>query len=279
MKLKSVPANQGLLWAQLGVRAFMRRPIAYAALLGAFVLAAFTASIVPFIGPLVGLAMLPLVTLGFMLATRVVVDGGVPTPMVYLVPLRAERGRVVSLLWLGALYAAATFAALWVSGVVDGGALGALMQPVAEGQNASDVVGKRLAAPGLLAGLALRIGLTALLSVPFWHAPALIYWDGQRVAQALFSSTLACWRNRGAFLVYALAWAAFVMTFGTAASLVFALLGSPELFAVAGVPISLMITTVFYASLYFTFADSFAPSDDAPASSPVTTTPTGSSSP
>ena len=40
-------------------------------------------------------------------------------------------------------------------------------------------------------------------------------------------------------------------------------LGSPgalgsALFAVAGVPISLMITTVFYASLYFTFSDCFA---------------------
>ncbi len=257
MRLKSVPANQGLLWAQLGVRTFLRRPIAFAALLGAFVLAAFAAALVPFIGPLIGLAMLPLVTLGFMLASRIVVEGGVPTPMVYVVPLRAERSRVVSLLWLGAVYAAATFAALWVSGIVDGGALAGLMQPVPDGQNPSDVVAKRLAEPGLLAGLALRLGLTGLLSVPFWHAPALVYWDGQRVAQSLFSSTLACWRNRGAFFVYALAWCAFVMMFGMAASLVFALFGSPEMFAVAGVPISLMITTVFYASLYFTFADSF----------------------
>ena len=159
MKLKSVPANQGLLWAQLGVRTFLRRPIAFAALLGAFVLAAFAAALVPFIGPLIGLAMLPLVTLGFMLASRIVIEGGVPTPMVYVVPLRAERSRVVSLLWLGAVYAAATFAALWISGVVDGGALAGLMQPVPDGQNPSDVVAKRLAEPGLLAGLALRLGL------------------------------------------------------------------------------------------------------------------------
>ena len=276
MKLKSVPANQGLLWAQLGVRTFLRRPIAFAALLGAFVLAAFGAALVPFIGPLIGLAMLPLVTLGFMLASRIVIEGGVPTPMVYVVPLRAERSRVVSLLWLGAVYAAATFAALWISGIVDGGALAGLMQPVPDGQNPADVVAKRLAEPGLLAGLALRLGLTGLLSVPFWHAPALVFWDGQRVAQSLFSSTLACWRNRGAFFVYALAWFAFVMMFGMAASLVFALFGSPEMFAVAGVPISLMITTVFYASLYFTFADSFTSNGDT-AALPVTN-PSGSSS-
>ena len=41
------------------------------------------------------------------------------------------------------------------------------------------------------------------------------------------------------------------------ASLLFAAIGSPQLFAVAGAPISLFITTVFYTSLYFTFADCF----------------------
>ena len=265
MRLKTVPANQGLLWAQLGVRTFLRRPIAFAALLGAFVLAAFAAALVPFIGPLIGLAMLPLVTLGFMLASRIVVEGGVPTPMVYVVPLRAERSRVVSLLWLGAVYAAATFAALWISGIVDGGALAGLMQPVPDGQNPSDVVAKRLAEPGLLAGLALRLGLTGLLSVPFWHAPALVYWDGQRVAQSLFSSTLACWRNRAAFAVYSAVWCALIVLVGVAGSLVFALLGQAPLFAVAAVPLSLMFTTVFYVSLYFSFADSFVAVEPDPA--------------
>ena len=261
MKLKTVPASQGLLWAQQGVRAFLKRPIAFAALFAAFMFTVVALALVPWIGPLVGLALLPLVTLGFMLATRTVIGGGVPTPMVFVAPLRAERGRVISLLWLGALYAGGTFAALWISGVVDNGALAALMQSIPEGQSAPDVVAARLAAPGLLAGMLLRVGLTGALSVPFWHAPALIYWDGQRCAQALFSSTLACWRNRGAFVAYTLAWFALVVMLGMAASLIFALIGSPEMFAVAGVPISLIITTVFYASLYFTFADSFAPND------------------
>jgi hypothetical protein len=176
---------------------------------------------------------------------------------VFIEPLKAERPRVVSLIWLGAIYAGATFAALWISSVVDGGALAALMDAVPGAQTTPDAVAAKLDAPGLFAGLVLRFGLTGLLSVPFWHAPALVYWDGQRCAQALFSSTLACWRNRGAFVVYSLTWFALVMGFGVFASLLFALLGSPQLFAVAAVPISLLITTVFYASLYFTFADSF----------------------
>ena len=108
-----------------------------------------------------------------------------------------------------------------------------------------------------------RLGLAGLLSVPFWHAPALVLWDGQGFAQALFSSTIACWRNRGAFLVYSVAWTALVISVGTGGSLVFMLLGQAQLFALAAVPMSLLLTTVFYASLYFTFADCFATDEPA----------------
>jgi hypothetical protein len=263
MRLKSVPARQGFSWVQQGLRAFFGRPMAFTALFATFMFSVFVLALLPVVGPLLSLMLLPLVTLGFMLATRIVVGGGLPTPTVFIAPLRAERPRVVSLIWLGALYAVATFSALWISGVVDNGALDAFMETVPAGANTSEVLATRLAAPGLFSGLVLRFGLTGLLAVPFWHAPALIYWDGQRCAQALFSSTVACWRNRGAFVIYSLTWFSLVMTFGMVASLLFAAIGSPQLFAVAALPISLMITTVFYASLYFTFADSFIANDAA----------------
>ena len=258
MRLKSVPARQGAVWVRQGLRAFFARPMAFAALFAAFLFAVFVLALVPVIGPLLGLMLLPLVTLAFMLATRIVVSGGLPTPALFIAPLKAERPRVLSMVWLGGLYAAATLFAMWISGIVDNGALDALMEAAPAGQSATDAVAARLGAPGLFAGLALRFGLTGLLAIPFWHAPALVYWDGQRCAQALFSSTLACWRNRGAFVVYSLTWFALVMAFGLLASLLFAAIGGPQLFAVAAVPISLMISTVFYASLYFTFADSFS---------------------
>lgn len=261
MRLRSVPRNQGIVWVREGIRVFFRHPLGFAALFASFVFLAFGLALIPLVGPFVSLAILPLASQGFMIATRTVLAGGVPTPLVLFAPLRGERARVVSMLWLGALYAASAFAVFWVSGLVDGGALASLMQGVPEGPDAAEVLAAKLAAPGLLSGLALRLGLSALLSVPFWHAPALVYWDGQRAAQALFSSTLACWRNRGAFTVYGFAWFGLVMALGIVANLLIALLGNPQLFAVAGFPVSLIVTTVFYASLYFTFADSFEPGE------------------
>ena len=269
MKLKTVPARQGATWVRQGFRTFFKRPIAFAALFATFMFAVFVLALLPFVGALLLLTLLPLVSLAFMLATRVVVAGGLPTPAVFVAPLRTEPPRVRSMLWLGLIYATATFAVMWLSELADGGAFEALMDALPAAQTAPDGVAEKLAAPGLAWGLLLRFGLAGLLSIPFWHAPALVFWDGQRCAQALFSSTLACWRNRGAFLVYSLTWFALIIAVGGVAGMLFSAVGSPQLFAVAGAPISLMITTVFYVSLYFTFADSFSANEPEPEPDPV----------
>ena len=49
------------------------------------------------------------------------------------------------------------------------------------------------------------------------------------------------------------------MTVGTHPNVFAALMQSPQIIALATVPIGLLISTVFYTSLYFTFADCFAP--------------------
>jgi hypothetical protein len=85
-----------------------------------------------------------------------------------------------------------------------------------------------------------------------------VHWDGQSVAQSLFSSTVGCWRNKGAFAVFGLTWVAVILAFGVLLNTVFALLlDSPQLVPMAALPAGLLFSTVFYASLYFTFADCF----------------------
>lgn len=257
MRLQTVPARQGALWVKQGFRAFFRRPLAFAALFATFMFSVFLLALVPLFGALILLALLPLVSLGFMIATRVALDGGMPTARVFVEPLRTSKAQRNAMIQLGVVYALATFAVMWLSDLVDGGAFEALMDSMPAGQTSPDAVAAKLAAPGLGLGMLLRFGLAALLAVPFWHAPALVHWDGHGCAKALFSSTLACWRNRGAFAVYSAVWFALIVAFGMVGSLVFALLGQAQFFAVAAVPLSLGFTTVFYVSLYFTFADCF----------------------
>ncbi len=49
------------------------------------------------------------------------------------------------------------------------------------------------------------------------------------------------------------------MLFSVLANALVALLGEPRLLALAAMPAGLMFSTAFYASLYFTYADSFRP--------------------
>ena len=99
--------------------------------------------------------------------------------------------------------------------------------------------------------------LGSALSVPFWHAPALVHWGGQAVGQSLFSSTLAVWRAKGAFLVYGLGWLGCVTAFAFVGALVLGLLGQPQWAGLIGIPAGLVLSAVFYISLLFTFNDSF----------------------
>jgi uncharacterized membrane protein YhdT len=96
-----------------------------------------------------------------------------------------------------------------------------------------------------------------VLTVPFWHAPALVHWGGQAVGQALFSSTLAVWRAKGAFAVYLLGWFGSVVLFALGSALLLGLLGLPQWAGLVGVPAGLVFSAVFYVSLLFTFNDSF----------------------
>jgi hypothetical protein len=266
MRLQTVPAARGALWVRQGFRAFFKRPLAFAALFATFMFMVFVLALLPYLGALVLLALLPLVSLGFMIATRHTLDGGFPTARVFVEPLRGAPNQRNALAQLGLVYAAATFAVMWLADLADGGAFEALMDSMPSAQTSPDAMATKLGAPGLGLGMLVRFGLAGVLAVPFWHAPALVHWDGHGCAKALFSSTVACWRNRGAFAVYGVVWFALIVVFGMAASLLFALLGQPQLSAVAAVPVSLVFATVFYVSLYFTFADCFVATEgDAPA--------------
>jgi len=263
MKLQAVPARHGVQWARQGFRTFFGHPMAFAALFAAFMLSVFALMLVPLLGPLLLGMLLPLVALGFMSATRITLAGGFPTPRVFFEPLRTDRPRVIAMLRLGMAYATASLVVLWLSDFADGGAFDALIDAVPAANTSPDVVAARLDAPGLQGGLLLRMILAGLLAVPFWHAPALIFWHGHGCAKALFSSTLACWRNRGAFLMYMLVWFGLIVAVSLAANL-FSLLGQAQLFAFLLVPLLPIFATAFYASLYFTFADCFAEAEPEP---------------
>ncbi len=269
MQLHQVPARQGFVWVRRGFQVYLSQPLATTFLFATFLFGALLLMLIPGIGVLLLLMALPLVSLGFMIASRNSLDGRRAGPRVFAEGLQGPPDRRRAMLKLLASYAAANIVVMLLSDAIDDGRLEALQAAVV-GDKAitQQALGEMLGDSRLFWAMALRLLLTSLIALPFWHAPALIYWQGQGVAQSLFISALACWRNRAALTIYGLGWVLLIVLFSVLANTLVALIGEPRLLALAAMPAGLMFSTAFYTSLYFTYADAFRPEPGAESGTP-----------
>lgn len=266
MKLKTVPARQGPMWVRSGLRIFARQPLGYASLFAMFGLGVFVLLQIPLLGSLLALAAMPLLTMAFMLGTRAAVAGESPGPAL-LLPLLRDPVQRLRLLQLGAVYAAATIAVILLAHVLDGGRFAAAAAAMAEQQTPAD---NALQDPALAWALLLRAALFAALAVMFWHTPALMCWGGMPLAKAMFANWVACWRSLGALLTFGLTWGVMMALFMLILQTLLAALGLVAVMAQAVLPVALLASTAFYASLYFGFVDTFDLEDTPAAVEPAT---------
>lgn len=258
IRLRPVAAGRGAVWVRQGFAVFFARPLAFTGLLALLLFCMLLTRLLPMVGPFLFDASLPLMSLGFMLAAQDTLQGRSPSPGVFVRPLRVDRQRRVELLKLGALYAIGVFAAMLAAHWIDGGKMAALRVEMMDDEFAMEALQARLNDPQLMSGMIWRVALTALVSLLFWHTGALVHWGGQTAAKALFFNAVALWRTKGAFAVYALVGVGLAFGFTLIGTLLLALSGQPQ--QLAGplfMPGMLMFAAVFYASLFFTFADSF----------------------
>jgi hypothetical protein len=260
MKLRIVAAREGAGWVKRAVRTVLAHPIGFATLYLSMLFVWLLLFIIPFIGPLLMLASVPLAWLAFMVATEVAIAGGTPSVAALLRTLRLDRARAKSLALLGLVFVGAVFLVMWIGNLVDGGAYESLVNAMQAGQITTEAAMASLESDSMRIASLVRIVLLFGLAVTFWHAPALVYWDRQSAAKSLFSSTFACWANRRAIAVFGLTWFAVSVLLGVLLSTTGALLtlvAPAALFDALALPIVLLFATVFYVSLYFSFADCF----------------------
>lgn len=252
MRLRTVAAREGLTWVRQGFTTFGRQPLAFTGLFFMYLAAMSLLSVVPVLGTLLPLVLVPAATLGFMAAAAQAREGRFPMPTVLLTAFRAGQQRMKHMLVLGVLYGLAIAIVFGLTAFVDGGMLARmlLLGGSVETQQARESGFGRAMIVGLV--------LYAPVSLAFWHAPALVHWHDMAPAKALFASFVACWRNLRAFVVYAMAWM-LVMT-GSALVVSFMavlVMGQPQIAAVAMMPVALFLATVFFASFYATFVGCF----------------------
>jgi hypothetical protein len=258
MKLNIVPARTGLTWVKLGITTFIKQPLAMSGLFFMFLAVLSVATLVPFVGAALALALLPAATLGLMAATQEAAKGKFPMPTILISAFRAGRQQMRAMMVLGALYAAGFLALMGVSALFDGGQFARLY--LVGGAMTEDLVLQS----GFQTAMWVAMGLYLPLSLLFWHAPALVHWHGVSPVKSLFFSFLACYKNFGAFTMFGLAWTGLFILAAVMVSLIASLLGNPELATVSMFPVALVIVAMFFTSIYFTFRDCFVADDDAP---------------
>ena len=268
MKLQVVPAGQGVTWVRRAFQVFGRQPLGFASLFAACLFVFLVLGIVPGIGTAILLVLPPIGSLLFMIASKRVSEGQTPMPGAIVELFGAGRRKLLGLLALGIAYAVSTFVVFWIAGVLDGGALEAFFESLPDSKSTPESMGTRMIDPMLQFGLLLRLTFAAALSIPFWHAPALVHWGDQPWAKSLFFSTVAVWRNKAAFAIYGLAWLVLWLALLLLVSVGVGLLG-PQRFTLIATPLTLIFSTIFYASLWFTFADCFAEPEGAAPSEPA----------
>lgn len=254
MRLLIVPASHGVKWVQSGIRTFWRQPLALAALFFMLMATMSLLSLLPLVGPVVGLALLPAAQLTMMVASAEALQGRFPQPFLLWVAFRSQPLRQ-NMLQLGALYAAGFLAVMALTAVVDGGQFA---QVYLGGEPLTREVAQSEAFQGAMwLGLILYVPLSLL----FWHAPGLVYWHGVTPIKALFFSFMTCKRNFWAFALFVVTWgialliAGLILAIATGFITVFLGLGAQGLL-IAG---AMVLAAMFFTSIVFTFRDCFEP--------------------
>lgn len=264
LHLHHVPPRQGVTWLHQGWRVFRYAPLALTALLASYMVGSLLLGLLGWPGALLAFGTAPLLTLVFMLATHHLVQKRPVSLALWAQPFRLNPQRTRVQLQLALAFALLMGLALMAIEPFDAEVRERLATAMQAWQEASTEatreaaqlrVAEVFADPTLVQGWLLRLGVLALLAVPFWHAPALVHWGGQGAAQALFASCLGLWHNRGAYLMNGLAWIGVLFAASTLLGLL-ALL-APPLMMVLLTPFSLLMGAVFYTGLYFGFADTF----------------------
>jgi hypothetical protein len=251
MKLNIVPARQGATWVKLGIRVFVRQPLAMTGLFFMFMALVSLISLIPIVGSLLALMVIPAATLGYMAATHEALKGKFPMPTLLISAFRAGRGQLRSMLLLGLFYAAAFLGVMGISTLIDGGTFASLY--LLGGKMEQEVITE----PAFLTAMYVSLALYIPISLAFWHAPALVHWHGMSPIKSLFFSCVACFKNIGAFVVYGALWFALMITTGTVVSLLGTLLGGQAMGVTMMMPAILIVAAMFFSSLFFTFHDCF----------------------
>jgi len=251
MQAAILPIHAGWFWIQQGYRICRSQPLAmffWSMTLGLLITFSY---LIPLFGQMALIIATPSFTFMTLSACRRIEAGEAMQLGMWTQPLRdpdvRKRLIVLGLAYLGCCLLGGLLATLPF--------LGSLTTAL-DGQVDELALLQAMRAPLLTFGL-----LYIMISMLFWHAPALIGWHGIPMKQALFFSMVACWRNKWAFMLYGLSWGAIFLGVQFAGVFLVMLGISAPMMQLLMTPVNIGIAAVLYASFYPAYVSVFRSAD------------------
>ncbi len=223
--LHACHSDQGWKWLVHGVQLFKRKP-GELFLLGntyIFLVLLLGMLLMPF-GSIIMSLIIPLVSAGSMVASQQAFNNQRATPALLFSGLHlAYRKKLKPLLMLGLIFTAYLFLIWLMSRVLLGPQPSINFDAIKNNTVSSEELAHWVEYAQAQFFLNLVCSIPLLLA--FWFAPSLVLWHNMSPIQALFSSSIAIWRNKVVFVVYGLAWLGLLMLFGFCLQLLSVLVG------------------------------------------------------
>ena len=250
MQAASLPFSAGLAWIKNGWSLFRMQPITFLSW-GMFLsLVLKAASAIPPIGPILFVVFLPSINLMTMTACKQEASGNRMQLGMWFEPLRV-KGVMRRMIAMGTLYFAIC---LIVGAIALLPFIDALSQAVDVALDSKDIMPLLMAIRGPLIVFA---SLYVIIASFFWYAPILSGWYGISLTQSLFFSWIACWRNKGAFLIYGLLWLGIFFGIDLFSGLLVSAGLSESIAMTLQMPLNIVAVSVLYCSFYPNFISIF----------------------
>lgn len=212
MEIRKLEAARGWTWIKQGYQLLMRNPLLSISSAILSVLAVFVALMVPAIGALLAVALMPIMLAGFMNICRALEENEKVLPAMMLAGFKKHTSSLVALgafLMLGMLFASTVMV------TVGGESFAALMDKMHTAQD-SQLLMQAIASGDSRVSLAVLIGLTLMLAliVAWQYAPILVFFSGISPWLALRASFAGTLRNIIPYTIYSLIMQVITMVLG-----------------------------------------------------------------
>lgn len=251
MKLNLVSHKEATTWIRQGFWLFKQNPLGFLMLVFMYIFFAQLSILIPVIGVFVVLLVTPALSVGFMTACRQAIQKERILPTAYLaafrLPSALARKRILQ---LGLIYTACILILSFLASLlVDFEAL----LPLLTSDQAPSVEAMQELYKLVFVGGLLYIPIAMLM----WFAPLLVAWAEMPLLQAIFSSWMACWSNRGAFAYYLLIWSIVLVAVPMLIGGMLEALGFASIASYVVAPISMGGLTIMYCSFFATWKGCF----------------------